>query len=1002
MRAVKRALLLLSLSALSWASALEVVGAPTARGAIGDYVTLAFHLAGFGEYTYTVAAAPPWEPLARSGRVQVAGTGFVSVTLRVPRLAQAEVPAPVVITFVNAAVPADTATGTGYVTAEGASAVSITAPASVEGATDQPLAFSIIVGNRGNLPDVFDLTGTSSMWVVRFEADQVGLAPGEERELRVVLDPVGSVTSGFRTIVYLTATSRSDPAAGTQAFVEASFFDGGSAGAPRPASAPRVDLAVGTGLTGRMTIDGSGASATLDYDVNPRLSGDLSDFVRASAEVGRFAGSLADPFEEVPSRMYLGLTGAAWDAAAAIGDGSYSLSGAGLVGAWRLGGSGSYMGGTGRDALALTAFAVSQDDDLDLQFSGSTRWSAVGRHDGLAAVYRTPLSDSVLLTLGGGLAGTWAEDRYAVTLGVSESLSYQTQAFDVTQTYSGVPLAGIHAVGLSGGLRSAGPFGVRAATSLQLGGSAYTWSNSVTVSAAPAPGVGVSLTGGWQDATFGTTWSVRPTLSLTYRAAGAQVGLAVSYAHTGVVRGDAAVSDRYRAGASLGLGPVSADASATYTRSEATGDEPGGARLEAMAGVTYRPGLGTTAAAEFEYASDTGKGEGSAKFGVSWTEAWTPTIATQLSYERTQATDYDSGRYSQDERIALVGQFSDVGLEGLNLSAGYALSSQTGLLAGVAPLRHDLSFRVSYVLRFSFDTPRPVVDMFGGRKGGEVRGVAFLDRDLDGRFGPGDESLVGVTIGLGDEATVTGPDGSYDLRVPGGVNAWSVGAGLPASLRLAAAGQVAVTENTVQVIDLPFVPVVSVSIMLFDDLDDDGMRGAGENGIAYGGVIVEGPVNHELMVDARGGIVISDLLPGRYVIRADPDRLPRRYRPTTEPITIVLREGDRPVPVTVGAGAPPREVATTFAVGSLAVIARASATSVAVGDTLELTALVTGRAERVLARLGEIEFELVDSGGRWTGTVVVPEGFAPGRTSVMVTASAGDQTATTKVEVVIR
>ncbi len=711
---------------------------------------------------------------------------------------------------------------------------------------------------------------------------------------------------------------------------------------------------------------------------------------------------MEDPFTEVPSRLDIGLSAASWDASASIGNGAYSLAGGGVVNDWRLGGSTTYRPAESGAELGVNAFAVSQVPGLDLQFSGATSFAPAGRRDGLGASYRTPLTDNLMLTVGSNLTGLQTDAGYAVAAGINESLSYQEQFFDVTQTYSGVPFAGLHSIGLNGGLRSAGPFGVRASTSLQLSAGSQAWRNVLTLSARPAPGVGLSVAGAWQTSTESSTWSVAPRLSYSFRKDGLRGNFGVRYAYTGVLQGDVASSALYGATASFGMGPFSVGADATYVSKGETHSGGAGDTFVARATAQYRPGLTTLVFASYEYGSDTLKGEGSTKFGVSWSEDWAKTFSTRLSYDRGHTESYGSGEATQRERVAMIAQFRDLGLDGLNLSAGYALSAQAGLFTGLVPLTHDFSVRVGYTLRFSFDTPPGIVNTFGGRKGGEIRGIAFLDRNLDGQRGEDEEVLEGVVVSLGGEEAVTAADGSYRLRVPSGSHAWVFSAGLPASVRSSLEAPITVEENTVQIVDLPFVPVASLSVTLFDDLDNDGFRGSGETGISFGGVIVDGPVRREVLLDARGNAVVTDLVPGRYTITPDPDRLPRRYRSTTEPVVVVIREGERPAPVAVGAAAPPREVVTTFTASALAVIARVDKSSVVAGEELVVKALVTGQADRVLVRIGDVEFLLDSQGSRWSGTVTVPAGTPAGPLAIEVVAEGGGVTTAASVDVTVK
>lgn len=987
---------------ISWVSALEVMNTPRAEGAIGEYVTLAFQLQGEGEYSYAVQAQSPWQPLSTSGRVTVSGRGFISVTLRVPRSALPDLPVPVRVTFTNLANEADDVVGQGFVSARPATSVSITAPSQVTGLTDETLEFSIVLTSTGNVADTFVLSGESSMWNVRFSPDRVLLLPGEEVELRVALEPTGSVSSGFRSFVRLRAASMSDPDAVSGARVEATFYLRGISAEPNAARAPRLNLNVGTGLTGRVTLDDTGIDAGLSYYIDPRLTGDVSDYVRAAAYAGRIAGSIDDPFAETPSGFHLGLSAEDWDAAMSLQSGAYSVSGGALVGDWRLGGAAGLTTGGGEVAGGVSAHAASQNPNLDLQLGASTRFSNAGRTDGVSAVYRTLLGDSLQLTMGGLVSGFQTPGEYYVALGLFESITYQNQLFDVTQTYAGSPLTGTHAIGLNGGLRSAGPFGVRASTTYQFGPNTYQWRNTLTLSSAPMPGLGISVSGTWEDSTTRAVWSVRPTLSYGARLGQTQLRLTVGYAHTGIVRGDFAVTDSFTAGAAVGSGPFSVTLGASYLLAGPTLEQAAGSRLGTQAGVSFRPRSNTLAQATYEYVIDGFDQVTTSQLGVTWTEAWSPRVSTLLSYERSHSQGFEGGAYSQGERIALVGQLRNVGLDGLNLSAGYSLSAQAGLFTGIEPLRHDFSARASYTLRLSFDTPEAIVSLFGGRRGGELRGVAFIDRNMNGVQEENEPPLAGVVLNLGGVSVETDNTGLYTVRAPAGRWPWSFGSGLPAGLSFAGEVNIEIEDNTAQLVHLPFIPVVTLSVLLFDDEDNDATRSGEEGGISFGGVIVEGPVTRAASADSRGVAVIGNLVPGTYTVRPDPNRLPPRYRQTTEPVTVTLQEGQRSVSVEVGAGAPPRQVTTTFTHGSIGVIARTNTAQVSPGGQIQVTALVSGPVERVVVQLAGQQHALTNAGGMWTGDVPIPEDAPPGRLELIVVASGADQTTSVTVDVTIR
>lgn len=985
--ALRSALALVALATGAWAAALTVVNEPSVTGAAAQFVTLGFSLEGSGDYDYTVLTPAGWEPLTRSGRVSLEGAGYVSVTLQVPRTAPAQSEAQVDIVFTNTEDPQDTVSGHGLVSVLGTVALELHAPTDLEGTLGEPFALSLLLVNRGNMVDDIALSGDGGMWDVRFEANPVRLEPGEERAVALVLVPQGQVSSGYLHMLRLRATSGNDPDVTASALVETVFYEASLQGAAEAGDDPRLTLSVRTGLAAGLTADANGWQPHLRYDVNPRLNGELSDYVDVSAGVGDLSGTIDDPFERVPSRFEVALDAQTWDASARVGNGGAALAGSGVVNDWRLGGSGSYQGRLQGDTFAVGAYAISQLPELDLQFSARSSLQAGGRNDSLGGRYRTSLGNGLVLGLGTSLSGSAAPAGYTVAVGLDQSLSYQAQSFDVTQSYSGVPAAGLHNIGVSGGLRTAGPFGVRASSSLQVSQAGNDWRHSVTLSSRPLPRVALSLAGSLRHADADATWSLRPSASVRYGNAALGGTFGVHYSHTGVLRGSAATLNTYGVSANLRSGGLTLATAASYGTSSRAANAPAGDWFEASFDASYTLGLRTEVTAGYEFEVDTVAGRQSGTGGVAWTQSWSRDVSSRLSYDRSEALEFTSGRSDRDERVALIGQFSNLGLAGLDLSAGYAISSNTGLLTGLTPLTHDLSARLGYTLLFSFDTPPTVVNLFGGRRGGEVSGVAYLDRNLNGVQDAGEEVIAGLELQLGGERAVTAADGSYSLRTGVGSYEWSFGSGLPGAVRLLNDGSVEVSENTQQRLDLAFSPVIRLPIMLFDDTDQDGVLDAGESGIPFGGVRLDGPFEVTIRVDGRGSGSATGLVPGRYVVTPDPAALPPRFRATGDPVVIELREGDTPATIALGAAAPPREVVTTFQAGNLAVIGRLNKSRAAVGDTLEVTALISGNAERVVAVVGGVEVELTGGGSMWLGEITVPAGITAGPTEVLIRAT---------------
>lgn len=177
----------------------------------------------------------------------------------------------------------------------------------------------------------------------------------------------------------------------------------------------------------------------------------------ASATPSPLSGDLQDPLR-LPQSLTLSLKGEGWEARAQGGRERFSLAGSLRLEPVRLSAEGSYQGA----ALSLRASAVSLDPALDLQGSLGTQVGNAGRQEALSLRYRRPLEAGLSLGLGADLTGQQGEG-YALTLGLQQSLTWQSQALELVQSYAGLPFAGLHTLGLAGGTRSLYPLGLRGA-----------------------------------------------------------------------------------------------------------------------------------------------------------------------------------------------------------------------------------------------------------------------------------------------------------------------------------------------------------------------------------------------------------------------------------------------------------------------------------------------------------------------------------------------------------
>ena len=790
------AAVLVGMVGLGTASAVvTVVSEPTVSAAADAYATLTFPLVGEGPYRYTVVPPEGWLAVTRGGDIVLAGDGFVSVTVRVPALAPAGERFLTEVRLFEGERAVATATGTVVVGRR--TQVDVQGPDELVGLLGAPLSFEIVVANEGNVRDTISLSARHTHWDVSFDRAEVVLDPGERRVVGVTLRPTTTVNTGYRHIFQIVAASAHDPEVGSALDVVSRFFAGGQAAATVAHQRPQLTLSISAAAAARAEIEAGVVTTSANYSVRPGIAGQLSDYVDGSAETNPLAGSLRDPFAEVPSSLSLSLDGQGWDGSFRASRDRYDLNVGVDVDAWRVSGGGSISPGR-----ALGASARAENHDLGLQARARTGLQGESRTDSLAAAYTRDVAPGLALSVGAevsGFAGRTGSAAYEGSLAVSQRLTWQNAAVDVSQSYAGVPFAGIHAIGVSGGTRRLYPFGVRALTSYAVSPVSSRWSSTVSLYGSPAPGLGLDLTGATtvtgSAAGAGATWSVSPRLSYTLRWGTAfRASLAARYGHGGVLSGSGTVWDRYELGVRLGYLAFHAAAGGTYEVRQDTDASTPVASLEASVRTDVLLDAGARLFASYAYEEDDVPVDRVRHtLDLGWDQSWSPTIGSRLAYRRT----FDPIGSADLESLNVTAGFGGVLLPGLGVTAGYTVSSPTSLLDFGAPFTHDLRVGVGYDLPIVFDTPDPLIDLFGGRRGGELHGVAFLDADLNGELDDGEPRLAGLEIHVGSEHATTDDEGRYRLRVPEGGYAFAFASGLPATVDLRGGREVRIVENEV-------------------------------------------------------------------------------------------------------------------------------------------------------------------------------------------------------------
>jgi len=171
---------------------------------------------------------------------------------------------------------------------------------------------------------------------------------------------------------------------------------------------------------------------------------------------------------------------------------------------------------------------------------------------------------------------------------------------------------------------------------------------------------------------------------------------------------------------------------------------------------------------------------------------------------------------------------------------------------------------------------------FGDVQTGSVSGVVFNDLNGDGVQNPGETGLGGVTVELSDGdgnvvfAAVTANDGSYMFT--------GVATGDYTVREETPTGFQSTTGNSLPVSVAPGEPAIAnfgdgqsgvIGGAVFNDLDGDGVRDAGENGIGGVGVALisaDGTLVEEATTTANGSYAFTGIQPGDYTVReTDPD-----------------------------------------------------------------------------------------------------------------------------------
>lgn len=978
------------------------LGAPETRQAVpGEYVTLIFTLSGQGEYTLKADGGPDWVPITAARTVKVSGSTIVPITFRVPAQARVGRSPPL-----NVTVSADAqvvATGQTYIEVLPQARVAIRAPGQLTGLNNQRVSYQVEVTNQGNQADTVLVKATNVDGLPQLSQTSVYLEPGESKAVGVSFG-VGDASPGYLYIAFLEATSKNDPSVKARTRTEVVFnparvIAGGSN------VGPQLTFGIRAGVEGGMNWTPSGNSGYVQYSVQPKIGGQLSDYAKTDGSLFGLDGNNQRP---LPSGLSLGLRIDArnWNLTTLVGQTGAAVQANLYRGDWTFSpraaystyqqGQNAFSGGFGVSGPVLGGLL---EADAGTNYQRGTDTQSSVRWDQLSARYSRSITPKLSFSLAGLAAGQASDGGYAATALGYEQIAYNTETFDLTQSYSGT-LSGVHTIGISGGLRALKPFGARGALVVQYQPQGVTYTGTGLLSYSASNGFGVTLGGRYQHGTLPTSvpqWSVTTGLrtpSLYWRDTA--LGAAGLYTIATTEGQPNLLKQEVNASAVLNHGPLSNTLTALWQREPQT---DGTANQHLKLGLTstyqFRDRDTVNAGYTYERIQDAGESTSHA-LQVGWSHAWTPRVSTEVDYRRAWLSN-NAGNSTPEAAGISVG-VQDVVVPGLNAQVGGYVSGPNGLLNGdlSSGVRLGLNYNVAWIV----NTPKAVVNLFGGRKGGEIKGVLYRDDNFNNQRDPGEAGLPGVSVSAGGETTKTAADGTYTLRVPNGSYELKFPAGVPATLEPLSLDTMNVKENSSNHEDVAFAPVVQSEVLIFHDENNNGQRDEGEGALPYVGVSFTGPVTRLLQADGRGYVRISTLPPGHYRVTLNPAELPEGYKPTSAGVETDLRSGEKPATIELGAAAPPRQNVTTYTSSNIALIGSLTPTTAVPGSKLKLVVRVQNAGQLKVEAFDQTYAPPVQD-GRAELEFTVPGGLAAGTYDINVVASQGSTQKATTLKVIV-
>ena len=221
----------------------------------------------------------------------------------------------------------------------------------------------------------------------------------------------------------------------------------------------------------------------------------------------------------------------------------------------------------------------------------------------------------------------------------------------------------------------------------------------------------------------------------------------------------------------------------------------------------------------------------------------------------------------------------------------------------------EATFQCGVGFDLTFDLPIPFLVTKG-----RIEGQAFIDRDGDGHFSPGDGELDRIVVATKQSEVSTDEKGMFRFP-PFSPGTYTLELRhLPPDAARASSIRIDLEAGEVAWAELPVAPVVIILGVLFDDVDQGGFLTEGEGGFAEVRVVLmdSEEVVAEAYTDLDGRFSIRNVLPGQYTVAVDHATLPTRFAFTT-PEEIIIEVGvEAPPTIQFGGYIKPREPVITF------------------------------------------------------------------------------------------